>query len=1690
MKRILLILFICSGFLTKAQTYNNEWINYNNTYFKFNVGADGLYRISQATLNSLGLGSTAAENFQLWRNGQEVTLYTSVLSGPLGASDYIEFWGQMNDGKPDKELYRDPNYQLNDHWSLQTDTAAYFLTVNSSTPNKRYTPTANNVAGNTLPVEPYFMYTLGNYFKDKLNNGFSVLVLDAYVYSSAYDKGEGWTSPDIAGSSTYAPSHNNLYVYSGGPTPTFSINAAGNAVNQRMFKVNINGTEVLEQTMDFYNDIKAQTTFPLSLLNSGTTTVGIMNECSQVNDRMVVAQYEIKYPRQFNFDNQKNFSFELQANINGNYLEITNFNYGTTAPVLYDVTNNNRYTADISDPTKCKFALLPSAVDRKFILVNEEASNIKAITSFQTKNFINYGLAANQGDYIIISNPLLYNGAAGSNPVDDYRAYRTSAPGGAYNAKIYDINQLIDQFAFGIKKHPSSVKNFLQYAYNNYSSTPKSVFLIGKGVNYASYRFAENSPDPVVQTDLERLNLVPTFGNPASDNLLTCYNGNNIPTIPVGRLSAINADEVALYLKKVKDYELAQAFTSCLASDKAWMKNVVHVIGASEPLLTILKLLMDKYKGIISDTLFGGNVNSFYKATNDIEQLTSEQLRQLFEQGISLITYFGHSSASTLEFNLDDPMNYNNQGKYPVFITLGCNAGNIYNFNQNRFVTKETVSENFVFAPDRGSIAFIATTSLGIVQYLDLLNSENYKAITVTKYGSPLGEIMKEAIARMFDNTTQFDFYARVHCEQISMNGDPALKYNTFTKPDYVIEAPMVKITPPFISVAETSFRVDAQIMNIGRATNKNIVVEVKRTYPDGTAQVVRRDTMPGIRFMDTLVINLPIVATRDKGLNKITITVDVDDDVDELCETNNSITKDIIIYEDEARPVYPYNFAIINKQNIKLVASTANPFAASKLYTMEMDTTEFFNSPFKITKTVTTSGGVLEFTPGITFTDSTVYYWRVSQTPTSGQPKWNNASFVYLANSDPGFNQSHFYQHTKSTEQKMFYDSISRKWFFDSVTNNLYIRSGVFPTSFNQAAGFSVTVNDVNFIRSVCGVGRIVFNVFDQRSFKAWFNSSGNGPGPTPGQYGSDDVCGPDRAWNFQYWLLDTSKRRNAVAFMDSIPDGDFVVVRNCSGTAYNSSTYAADWKNDTTYLGPGNSLYHRLLGQGFTAIDSFYKPRAWVFVYQKNRPSFTPRFIFSDDIYDPISLSVNCRTLDSVGYITSPVFGPAKAWKQLKWRGSIEDPAAGDGPTVDVIGVDRNGNETTLYPGIDASSQDFDISGINAATYPYVKLKMRNIDSIYFTPYQMRYWRVTDVPAPEGAIAPNIFFQMKDTVDIGEPLDFRVAFKNISDVPFDSLKVAMIVTGKNNVQNIIQVPRQRPLIAGDTLTVRIPVDTRQLPGNNTLFVNINPDFDQPEQYLFNNFGFRSFYVKPDSLNPIMDVTFDGVHILNRDIVSSKPHILIKLKDEAKWMILTDTSSLTVKIRYPNGTLRRFYFSNDTLRFTPAGPAPNTDNTAAIDFLPYFAEDGDYELIVSGKDMSNNQAGTMEYRVGFQVINTPMISNMLNYPNPFTSSTAFVFTLTGSDVPQNIKIEIMTITGKIVREITKDELGPLHIGRNITEFKWDGTDQYGQKLANGIYLYRVVTNLNGKKLDKFKGEGDNTGKYFNKGYGKMYLMR
>lgn len=1686
-----------------AQTYNNEWIDFSKTYYKFKVGKTGLYRIPQSTLSSAGLAASPVQQLKLFRNGVEVSLYTSVPAGTLPAGGYIEFWGEANDGKADKPLYRDARYQHTDKLSLQTDTSVYFLTVQPTGISNRFNDIPNNVSGNVLPVEPYFMYTQGQYFRTKINLGFAAVVGE-YVYSSSYDKGEFYSTRDItpAVSSNLQDVQNNLFPFLAGPDAQLKFGAVGNALNTRSVRVKLNSTQIADTLCDYFNDVIGMNSFPVSLLSSGGANVEFSNTSSVASDRMVVSHYEITYPRQFNFGGSSNFSFQLPARTTGYYLEINNFNNGSTAPVLYDLKLNERYVGDVSVPGKVRFAIAGAASERTMVLVSQEASNYVTVSpaDIQSKSFINFNDPAKQGNYIIISNPLLYNGSNGVNPVIEYKNYRSSAAGGGFSATIVETDELVDQFAFGISKHSLSVKNFLRFARAKFLATPPQfVLLLGRGMTYRDYR--TNISNPLA----DKLNLVPTFGAPASDHLLSSADGANpIPLTPIGRIGAVSAKEVEDYLEKVKEYENAQKNNPNTIEGRGWMKNIMQVTGASDTYLgTVLCNYMDTYKQIAQDSLFGGRVYTFCKNTvTPVEQVSNERISQLFEEGLSMVTYFGHSSSTTLEFNIDNPQNYNNQGKYPVFSVNGCNSGNFFSFDAQRLNLVGTISERFTLAKQRGAIAFLASTHFGIVSYLNIYINSLYSKSYKDDYGLALGNITKNAAAELMQ-IANGDYYARLHAEEIALHGDPAIKLNVQPKPDYIVEESQIKVSPQFISVAEEKFKVNVKFVNIGRVTPDSLTVQIKRQYPDNKVTTLYNTKVKPLYYSDSIVLQIPIIGSRDKGLNKIIVTLDSANVVDEMSENNNIAVKEFYVYEDEIRPIYPYAYGVINQQNIKLSASTADPFSGTRQYIMELDTSETFTSSSKISKTVSSGGGVVEFDiNGFTFKDSTVYYWRTAIFPLLPTTRWSNSSFVYRASaSSAGFNQSHYYQHLKSdTSRISLYGN--RAWKFGSRNNDLFLRNGVFPTASGLQADYVNSINGNNILGPGCVYNEIIFQVLDPVTFKPWKNDF---TGPT-GLYNSLlSNCGPGRAYNFDYLINNSTNRKKAMDFIDIIPNGAYVIVRSNTNPTDAGNTFADKWKDDTTVYGSNNSLYHKLFQQGFVSLDSFNRARAWTFLFKKNgQADYTPKIQLSLGIFDPITSPAVCPTPDTLGYITSPEFGPAKAWKKVYWRGgSVEEPS-NDKVFIEVIGINNNGDEVVLHT-LDKTQQDFDISATNAVQYPYIKLRMSNQDSVSLSPYQLRYWSTDYDAVPEGVVAPNLFFKTKDTLEIGEKLNFGIAFKNITGVPFDSLKVRAFVLNRNNVSTPIYLPKQKPLVAADSVKLELTIDTKDYPENNTLYVEFNPNRDQPEQYSFNNFLYRNFYVKPDKKAPLLDVTFDNVHILNKDIVAATPHIQIKLKDEAKFLLLNDTAGLTVQVKYPgaDGETRVYLFDGDTLRFTPA--ANGTDNTATIDFFPQFLNQIDpagdeYELIVKGKDRSNNKAGATEYRISFRVIGKPMISNLLNYPNPFTTSTAFVFTITGSKVPDNMKIQILTVTGKIVREITKDELGPLHIGRNITEYKWDGTDQFGQRLANGVYLYRFITTLDGKKLDKFTQDrdkngdrlikGENTDRFFNNGYGKMYLMR
>ncbi len=77
-------------------------------------------------------------------------------------------------------------------------------------------------------------------------------------------------------------------------------------------------------------------------------------------------------------------------------------------------------------------------------------------------------------------------------------------------------------------------------------------------------------------------------------------------------------------------------------------------------------------------------------------------------------------------------------------------------------------------------------------------------------------------------------------------------------------------------------------------------------------------------------------------------------------------------------------------------------------------------------------------------------------------------------------------------------------------------------------------------------------------------------------------------------------------------------------------------------------------------------------------------------------------------------------------------------------------------------------------------------------------------------------------------------------------------------------------------------------------------------------------------------------------------------------------------------------------------------------------------------------------------------VSNLRNYPNPFNPSTTIAFE---SAAPTTAALHIYNMKGQLVRELHK---GTIPSGNN--SFTWDGTDDSGQNVATGLYLYRLQT--------------------------------
>ena len=217
------------------------------------------------------------------------------------------------------------------------------------------------------------------------------------------------------------------------------------------------------------------------------------------------------------------------------------------------------------------------------------------------------------------------------------------------------------------------------------------------------------------------------------------------------------------------------------------------------------------------------------------------------------------------------------------------------------------------------------------------------------------------------------------------------------------------------------------------------------------------------------------------------------------------------------------------------------------------------------------------------------------------------------------------------------------------------------------------------------------------------------------------------------------------------------------------------------------------------------------------------------------------------------------------------------------------------------------------------------------------------------------------------------------------------------------------------------------------------------------------------DNIGPEIQIFLNDESFVSGGITNESPNLIVKLSDNNG----INTSSgvghdilATIDSDDINTIILNNYYVADVDDYKNGTVNYQLDNL----------QPGQHTLKIKAWDVYNNSSIS---EIDFMVFNENeklVLDKVLNYPNPFVDFTEFWFNHNSSSV-LNVKIEIFTISGRLVKTITGNTnfSGDSNFSRELI---WDGRDDFGDKVAKGIYVYKLsvrseLTNMQTSKIEK-----------------------
>ncbi|MBU1096638.1 MAG: type IX secretion system sortase PorU [Bacteroidetes bacterium] len=740
----------------------------NGTWYRFEATKEGIYKISRAELNALGITASSVDprTIKIYNNGgknlpelpeqeaptdlvENAIIVAGEEDGVFNDNDYILFYGRPTDFWEYDDLSRKivrrhhPYSQKNYYWiTAGGEPGKRIQTSASVTETNPYVQSSTKAFAATEVDKINIGKSGRTYWGDILNSNSKTLT---YINS---------LNGIISGQPI---SYSFRFANSTKPNFTVSILENDQALTTRSVQGYGGETYVWGKATSF-------TVTHNRVIPDDRSVVKINASLSSTETNGYIDYMQIEYLKELKAFEDKLLFFTDPSNTS---IEARLFNFSNSNISVFNISDYSNVS--LIEPIKKSGGEVTLRLKadtlisyKYFALTNSQYFSISNIEQIKNSNIkgINPG-----ADYIIITAKKFTDQA---NRLKNYR--ENEAPVKRKVAVVY-VDEIMNEFSGGLLD-PSAIRNFLRYAYNNWQTKPFYAFLFGDGT-YDNYNL-EGSGTNYVPTYQSVESLSEIYSYPTDDYYIRIIGNDQKADMAIGRGNFVSTSDADNYIDKIIAYEnnsnkglwlntitlVADDGLTSDGNDGATHTNQAEFLAQKSvpDYFNKNKIYLSKYPTVI--TGLGRRKPSVNQAIIDA-----------VNNGTLLLNYTGHGNPDTWAheyiFERSSSLPQFNNDKYYFLTAATCDFG--------RYDDPSSISstEEMVLMKNRGAIGVFSSARLVYSSDNAAINEKLYTYLMDETLNPTLGQALyfvKQT--RTNENDEKFHLFC-----------DPAIRLNKPTIP-------------------------------------------------------------------------------------------------------------------------------------------------------------------------------------------------------------------------------------------------------------------------------------------------------------------------------------------------------------------------------------------------------------------------------------------------------------------------------------------------------------------------------------------------------------------------------------------------------------------------------------------------------------------------------------------------------------------------------------------------------------------------------------------------------------------------------------------------------------------------------------------------------------------------------------------